>query len=54
MLHFLVCLDHECILGWHLGDHKGRRDAMNPIYRYLPRPSKLVMYDFACGYVYSN
>lgn len=52
MLHFFVCLVHETIVGWHLGEHEGRRDVMLPIYRYFPKAPKLIMYDFACGSVH--
>lgn len=49
MLFFCVCLDHEVIVGWHLGMHEGRRDVMVPVYRYFQQPPGLIMYDFACG-----
>lgn len=51
MLMFCTCLDHEVIVGWHLCQYEGRRSVMVPLLQCFPEAPKLVMYDFACGYV---
>lgn len=52
MLFLHVCLDHGAICHYHLTRAEGRRDMMLPIYRSWRRLPTLIVYDYACGYVF--
>ena len=47
---FYFCPIHGHRLGFHLIDGgEGRKDAITPVYAYLPEPPNTIFYDFACG-----
>lgn len=44
-----MCMVHECVVGYHLMEHEGRRDCLLPLYAFLRNPPKILFYDFACN-----
>ena len=49
-LWFSMCMRHQTIIGYHvIAQGEGRRDAMFPIYRFLPEPPEAIFVDFGCG-----
>jgi hypothetical protein len=45
-----TCLRHEHIIGFHvISSSEGMRDAVCPLYRYLPEAPEHIWVDYACG-----
>ena len=43
-------MTHEHCVGWHVMTHgEGRRDAITPLFRLMPKAPKTYFMDFACG-----
>ena len=43
------CLEHNCIIGWHLTPTETLDDVLAPIIRYWSEMPEHIVYDFACG-----
>jgi hypothetical protein len=49
-LWIYTCLRHQQIIGFHvIISSEGMRDAVAPLYRFLPNPPKNIWVDYACG-----